>query len=132
VNESTQVAVNVKQVTDLYGVEVHINFDAERLTVTDADAQEEGTQVMPGQFLQPDLIAQNQVDLKNGSLDYAAIQIPPHEGVNGQGTLFTFTVQGKAPGEAEITLSQALLATSEGTPITTTLWNGTLVINVNP
>jgi hypothetical protein len=130
--ETTQIAVNIRQVENLYGVEVHINFDADRLVVIDADPEEGGVQVMPGHFPQPDFIAQNQVDGTSGTLDYAVAQMPPHEAVNGDGTLFTFDVQGKAPGEADITLIQVLLATSEGEPIETALRSSTLVIEAKP
>lgn len=129
VGENTQVAVNIKQVSNLYGIEVHIDFDADRLLVIDADPQENGVQVTPGHFLQPDFIAENQVALASGTLDYVAVQMPPHEAVNGQGTLLTFEVQGKAPGEADITLTQALLATSDGEPIPAVLQGGTLIVN---
>ncbi len=129
VGENTRIAVNVKQVSNLYGVEVHIDFDANRLLVIDADSQERGIQVTPGHFPQPDFIAENQVDLASGTLDYVAVQMPPHEAVDGQGTLLTFDVQGKAPGEADITLTQALLATSDGESIPATLQGGSLIVN---
>ncbi len=129
VGEKTQVAVNIKRVRNLYGVEIRIDFDADRLLIVDADSQEDGIQVTPGQFPQPDFIAQNQVDLAKGTLNYVVAQMPPHEAVNGQGVLLTFSVQGKATGEASLALTQVLLATSDGESIAATSQGGQVIVN---
>ncbi len=115
--ETGEVVIRVEGVTDLAGAEVHLEYDADLLEVVDADPETEGVQIAHGGFLPADFVAQNQVDLQEGRIDYAVARMPPHEPVSGDGPLATVTLRAKGKGEGTLALQMVLLADPNGSPI---------------
>jgi hypothetical protein len=111
------VAIQIENVTRLYGAEVHLAFDPARLEVQDADPDTEGVQIQAGDFPSPDFVVQNQADNAKGTIDYAATQLAPREAVNGSGVLATVTVKGKDKGTSSLTFVGAKLADPDGQEI---------------
>ena len=57
------VEVLIEDVTNLYGAEVRLAFDAARLAVIDANPSQPGVQVQPrSDLLSPDLVIRNEAD----------------------------------------------------------------------
>ncbi len=117
VNQTVEVSAWIENVQALYGVELHLTFDAERLLLLDADDAQTGAQARPGDFLSPDFVARNEGG--DGDLIFVATQLPPQAPVSGDGVLMTVQFRATQPGAAVVALQQALLASPEGTPIST-------------
>jgi len=108
------VAVTVTHVSDLYGVELHLAFDASRLQVVDADPATPGVQIEDGTLLKVGFTPVNQADNEVGRIDYAVAQMPPTAPATGDGVLAQIRFKTLTSGAAAVTLESALLATSDG------------------
>lgn len=108
------VAVTVTHVSDLYGVELHLAFDASRLQVVDADPATPGVQIEDGTLLKVGFTPVNQADNKAGRIDYAVAQMPPTTPATGDGVLAQIRFKTLTSGAAAVTLESALFAASDG------------------
>lgn len=129
--ETKEVTVWIDSVTGLAGAEVHLTYDPALVEVVDADQDVEGVQVAHGDFLPPDFVAVNQADSEEGTIDYAVALMPPHEPVAGSGPLVMINLQGVAPGETTLAISEVLLADSNGYPIPVAEELSTAVVTVS-
>ena len=138
VGTTTTVDVRVENVANLYGAEVQLVFNPAVLEVVDTDASREGVQIQPGTLLNPDFMAKNNADPATGRIVFAVSQMPPHEPVNGSGTLATITFRGKAGGISEVSFSTtqptppAILSDREGTPISAGIRGGSITVTGGP
>lgn len=128
VGETVVVSVTVEDVTNLFGAEFHLTFNAAVLEVVDADAGTGGVQIGMGDFLTPDFVAQNLADNATGTVDFAISQMAPHAAVSGSGTLATITFKGKAEGTANVAFTSVLLADAGGGQIPSSSQNGTVTV----
>ncbi len=128
VGETVVVSVTVENVSNLFGAEFHLSFDASTLEVVDADAGTEGVQISMGDFLAPDFVAQNLADNATGTIDFAISQMAPHGAVSGSGTLATITFKGKAAGTASVSFTNVLLADAGGGQIPSSSQNATVTV----
>jgi LysM repeat protein len=126
VGDIVLVEVQVQNVNDLFGPELHISFDPNVLEVLDANAGQAGVQIGHGDFLSPDVEAVN--DVSGGTIHYAISQLPPNQGVNGSGTLARITFKGKAEGTSSVTLQNVILADSAANAIEHTTQNGSVTV----
>lgn len=123
--EVASLPVDVADVEDLYGAEIHLQFDPAVIQVVDADPGSAGIQVAPGVFLSTDFVAQNQVDNQTGVIHYAVTQVNPSEPRSGSGTLFTIRFQGTAAGGvSSLEATDQVLATRDGASIPVTVTRG--------
>ncbi len=128
VGETTTVDLVVENVTDLYAVEVQIQFAPSILQVQDADPGQEGVQISPGDLLSPDFVVTNMADNTTGLISYTLTQVAPAEPVTGSGTLARFEVQGLAAGDSPLTFSTIKLATSTAQEIPATVQSGQITV----
>ena len=125
VGRTAAVHVVVENVQNLYGFELHLGFDPKVVEVMDADANQAGVQIRPGDFLNVDLVVLNRVDHGFGLIDFAMTQLNPSEAVSGSGLLVSFVVRGKRAAEASVlTLQVVKLATRDGELIPIETRNG--------
>jgi hypothetical protein len=100
------IGVVAKNVTNLYGAEFKLRYDARVLAVTDADPDRDGTQVEPGDFLPATegFVVVNQAEPEQGNVTYALTLLNPAPPVNGSGLLarVTFEVQQATPTLIEV------------------------------
>jgi len=129
VGSTVSVEVVVENVTNLFGVEVHLVFDPTLLEVVDADAGMAGVQVSLGPFLSVDYTPQNVVDQGTGHIDFGYSQMPPETSRSGTGTIATITFRGKAAGISPLTFSSVILADPGGNPISATTQNGQVTVD---
>lgn len=120
VGERAIVDLQIEQVAELFGAEVHLSFDPEVLEVIDADPAEDGIQIEPGTMPAPDFVVQNAADNQMGTVDYALTQLKPSEPRSGNGLLARVTFRGKRAASSQILLDQFVLADIEGTAIEAT------------
>lgn len=98
--ETVSVEVRVNNVTDLYGVDVVLAFEANVLEVVDADPTKPGVQVQDGSFLSPDFVVSREADNTNGLIQYALTQVSPSPPVSGSGVLFAILFKARSAAEA--------------------------------
>ncbi len=128
--QTASLPVSVADVQDLYGVEIHLQFDPAVVQVADADANTDGVQVVSGGFLSADFVAQNRADNQAGTIDYAATQINPSEPKRGSGTLLTIQFQGVGAGRtSELEVIDQILSTLDGEIIPATVVSGEIRVD---
>jgi hypothetical protein len=90
-------------VANLYGAEVHLSFDKDRLQAVD-EMGEAATQVISGPFLDPaqGLLGANAVDNEFGLIDYAVSLKNPAPPAFGTGVLGTVYFKAVATGRSEV------------------------------
>jgi len=86
VGETITIALQIASVSDLFGVNLRIQFNAQFLEVVDSDPTQRGVQFQSGDFPYPDFVGRNEVNSGVGTIWYAATQINPREPVSGSGT----------------------------------------------
>jgi LysM repeat protein len=131
VDQTVTVEIKVESVTDLYGVDVRLTFDAAKLEAQDADGNAaNGVQVAPGSFLDPaqGFLAQNVVDNSTGQVQYVFALMAPATAQSGTGVLASITFKAKAQGNALITLDSVTLSSDQAQPIAKTLVNGSVTV----
>jgi len=130
VNATTTVEIKVDTVTNLYGVDVRLTFDATKLEAQDANSTLAGVQVEQGSFLSPaqGFMAQNVADNTSGQVQYAFVLLTPAPAASGTGVLAKITFKAKAAGNALITLNSVTLSDNQAMPITATLVSGSITV----
>ncbi len=131
VNQTVSVDVKVETVTNLYGVDVRLTFDATKLEAQDSDGNTgNGVQIAPGSFLNPaqGFLAQNTVNNTTGQVQYVFALMAPAAAVSGSGALARITFKAKATGSASITLNSVTLSNDQAQPIAATLMNGSITV----
>jgi len=123
VGEAVPVQVVVDNVTNLFGVEVHLTFNPALLEVVDADSGTDGIQVSLGPFLSVEFVAQNTVDAAAGRVDFGFSQVTAVPR-SGSGTIATITFRGKAAGSSPLNFTNVILADQSGGPIAATAQSG--------
>ncbi len=118
--QTTTVEIWIDNVTGLWGAEIELQFNPVVLQVQDADPTREGVQIQSGDFPSPDFVAENKADNTAGIVNYALVQLPPNEPVNGSGLLASITFLGVSEGNSDLTLNVVKLTTKQGEPISTT------------
>jgi hypothetical protein len=124
VRQTAQVSLMIDQVTNLYGIELHLRFDPESLQVLDANPDQDGIQIEPGALPSPDFVVLNSVDNQRGTIDYAATQLQPRAPGEGEGVVARITFQAKQVTDSEIQFEQLLLADTNGKNIDATTQSG--------
>jgi len=127
-NATVTVTIQIENINNLFGAEVHLTFDPALLEVVDADAGTAGIQIAHGGLLSPDFVAQNLVDASAGRIDYAISQMPTHTPASGSGSLANITFKGKAAGTSSIAFTTVLLADTNGAQIAAITSNGTIEV----
>lgn len=116
--ETIDIAIDVQQVTDLYGVDLLLEFDAQAMQVVDMDPDLDGVQVQLGTFLDPGFVIVNIADNGLGRLRFAMTQLNPSQPKSGSGTLMVVRFEGKAIKEnTPVSLLSGKLASPNGTYI---------------
>ncbi len=134
--KTTTLDIKIENVSNLYGVELHLSFPPELLEVVDTNPEKEGVQIEPGDFLipsEPAGIAVNRANNNEGMIDFA-VTLTGDEAIPGEGDLATITFRCKAKGTANISFQNPIpdedpvkLADSEGNSIPVT-WEGIEII----
>lgn len=102
---STQsVQVVISDVVNLYGFQLHINFDPAVIQIN---------ALTPGTFLSPDIVLPT-FDNINGYIDVGISQKSPSVERSGSGVLLFIDLQAIASGDAEFEFESVLLASADG------------------
>lgn len=111
--ESGLVAVEVmaENVTDLYGLELHLKYDPAVLEAQDGKTDQEGLQVEPGTLLPVNqgFVVANQTNQAEGKVTYAITLLNPAPPVNGSGPIARLTFKPLQNTPSTINVEQAIL-----------------------
>ena len=132
VGQTVVLSVRIENVTNLFGAEVHLQFNPAILQVVDADDSRSGVQVQPGPFPGADFVAQNLADNFAGTVDFAASRMAPNTAVSGSGVFVMVTFRAVAQGVSAVSIQEAKLANPDGQPLAATLQHGQIFAGVPP
>lgn len=105
-NARVEVPVEVRDVSDLYAVDLTIRFDPDILQVEDADPNRAGVQPGLATFLDAGMTLFNEVDNETGIVRFVMTQINPSEGKSGSGNLLVLYFMGKQVGTSPVTVEK--------------------------
>lgn len=126
--ETVQVPISIRNVKDLYGVDITLKFDPALVQVEDADPSASGIQAALGEFLDPGLLLFNTADNDAGTYHFVMAQYNPSEPKSGEGILLVITFKGINEGVTDLTVSALTLASSEGVEIPSSGMNSSLTV----
>ena len=89
------VPIYLENAADVYAIDVRASFDPFLVEVVDADPDQDGVQIEPGQIPQPDLVVIQDVDTQAGTIHYVMTQINPTPPAHGDGVLFIIHFRGR-------------------------------------
>ena len=122
---TADVAVEVVDVQDLYGVDLALTFNPNVVEVVDADPGQAGVQMALGTFLDSGFVVLNAADNVTGTVRFAMTQLNPSLPKSGTGALMVIRLRGKqVSGGTPLTLTSAQLARRDGTGLSTNLISG--------
>lgn len=121
---TADLAIEVRDVQDLYGIDITVLFDPAVVEVVDANPSLAGDQVSLGVFLEGGMAVINQADNAAGSVHFVMTQLNPAEPKSGSGNLLVIRFRGKQPGTSPVTLVDAQLATRDGESIDSSRQDG--------
>jgi len=104
-SETITVSIAIQDVDNLFGAEMHLAFDAERLQVVDPLTGQPANQVSPGAIFhsKPAITYQNQVNNTLGQVDYAiGLYGAQTEPFTGTATLAIVTFRGISAGVSPV------------------------------
>jgi hypothetical protein len=112
------IQVFIENVTDLYAVDVFLEFDPAVLQVVDSDPLAAGLQAEPlSDFLVPGFVVRNVADNSAGTVWYAVTQLNPTPPASGSGAVLAITFESLSSGSTVVTFSKAAMATRLGQTI---------------
>ncbi|MBK8986882.1 MAG: hypothetical protein IPM39_12540 [Chloroflexi bacterium] len=126
--QTIDVAVEIKDVTGLYGFDVTVSYDPAIVEVVDFDPALEGDQVALGLFLDPGFVIFNQARNDLGQLRLVMTQLNPSEGKSGSGNLMVIRFRARQAGETPLLLVAGELAQRDGTSFVPQLIDGQLAV----
>jgi hypothetical protein len=109
------VDVVAEGVSNLYGAEIHLNFDPNAVRLEDADPQQDGVQLTPGSFLDPTqgFVVANTSDNEAGTAVFAVTLVNPALPVEGSGVIAQVTFVPLRPGALQLGLEKVKLVTRD-------------------
>lgn len=127
-NQTSVMAVEVAEVSDLHAIDVALRFDPNVVEVVDADPTQSGVQAGLGDALssQTFFVAVNRVSA--GQIEFAGTVVAGGQPFSGQGELLKVTWRAKAGGQSDLTLTKAVLVDSANTPIVAATQHGRLTV----
>jgi hypothetical protein len=115
VNQNIDIAVEVENVSNLYGIDVLLEFDPQAVEVVDMDPFLDGVQVQLGQFMDPGFSIINLADNDLGRLRLAMTQLNPSDPKEGTGNIVVVTFLAKAVRPTgDLTIISAKMADPQG------------------
>jgi hypothetical protein len=133
VNQTVDVAVEVVAVSDLYGLDVSLQFDPQLLEVVDVDPALAGIQIGFGTFLDPGFVLLNEADNEAGTARLAMTQLNPSLPQSGTGNVIVVRFRGRQVSSlTPVRLTEVQLAGPRGQVITAAPENGAITVLESP
>lgn len=128
--ERTTLALTIRDAREIYGFEALIQFDPGVLQVLDQDSGTPGIQVAAGDFFDEGegFRAANRADNETGEIRYGFTLLAPAAPKEGDGTLLLFRFQAVAPGQSQVAIASAILASTDGESLPFTAEGGQITV----
>jgi hypothetical protein len=119
--------LTAEDVSNLYAVDINLQFAPGVLEVLDANPLVEGVQVVSSPFLQPSSSnGVNVADNENGTVHFALTLIDPQPAATGTGVVCSIVFHTKGLGISALDLVSATLLTKNVVEIPVTLYDGSV------
>jgi hypothetical protein len=128
VGDTVDVAVEIVNVSDLYGFDIAVGYDPAVVRVVDLDPDLDGVQMALGLFLDPGFVIFNQADNELGQLRLVMTQLNPSLPKSGRGNLMIVRFEALQTGETELRFLTAQMAQPNGATFNPTAVNGELIL----
>jgi hypothetical protein len=124
--QKSGIEIRIENAANVYGLQIALFFDAEKIKLLDHDPAKPGIQVRAGDFLPSDegFMVVNEVDNEAGKLTYALTLLAPAEPASGSGTLIAFEVEALQAGTSDLLLDTVILASAKGSLLPVRLGDG--------
>lgn len=109
-----RLAIVLENAREVYGLDVRAHFDPDLIEIVDVNQEQEGVQVIPGEFPKADFVVRNQADNLMGTVMYVLTQVNPTPAANGNGVVLWIEVRGKKMGESAFVIEFVDAADREG------------------
>ena len=126
VGDTSNVVIQLDDVTNVYAAEMNLDFDHNILAVVDADSGKEGVQITTGVCPSPDFVVRNKADNTAGTIEYALTQLFPTPACDG-GEVATVEFECLSAGTSPVTITHSLLSDSNGFTIDVDATEGGMV-----
>ena len=123
--QTTDIVVQLDDIDNVYGIEMHLAFDPAIVSVVDADGDVEGVQIQPESCPKDDFQIINEADNATGTIDYAVTQLNPTPACSG-GDVATITFQCLAVGQSDVSFGTSIIADADGQSIEHTTQNAVI------
>ena len=124
-----EVPVEVRDVEELFAIDIEIAYDPDILVFEDADPAKEGVQPALGTFLDAGLTLFFEVDENEGLIRLAMTQVNPAEPKSGDGVIMVLYFTGVQEGESELVINFVDLSTRFGEEIPSELQESTVLVS---
>jgi hypothetical protein len=110
--------IQARDVRDLFGLEIVLSYDPEKLQIVDADPAAPGVQLEPGDFPEPArrFVAENRVDTATGRMVFAFTLIEG-DAAGGSGVIARFKVRARGPGTSRVDFVDRMLLDNQARPL---------------
>jgi len=130
-NVSVEVPVEVRDVSELYAVDLTIRFDPAVLQVEDANPNQAGIQPGLATFLDAGMTLFNEVNNESGTVRFVMSQINPSEGKSGSGNLLVLYFVGKQAGTSSVSVEAVEFSNRFGEAIPVSGVDAQIVVSAN-
>lgn len=123
------VNIVLENAQDVYAIDVQASFDPSAVEVVDANADQDGVQMIPGDFVKPDFAVRNTVDNAAGTLQYVITQVNPTEPATGAGIVLSIQFRGKMLGaQSTLKIDSVQVADRRGVKLVVQPQESTLIV----
>ncbi len=131
--ELIRIDLIIEDANQLFGFEVHIQFDPEVIQVVDLDPDTQGVQSAPGNMFDENqgFLVANNTDNQTGEIVYAFTLLAPASPMNADGILISIEFQATSVGQSELNLISVILATQDGESLPFSSVNGEVYVSAN-
>lgn len=109
-----EIPIDIENVTDLYGIDIELEFDPEFWEFRDADPRREGIQPATGTFLDPGMTLFNIIEPEEGRIHLVLSQVNPSVGKSGGGNILVLYATALKTGTTSFEVSKVELSTRDG------------------
>ena len=109
-----EIPIDIENVTDLYGIEIELEFDPEFWEFRDADPRREGIQPAIGTFLDPGMTLFSIIDMEEGRIHLVMSQVNPSVGKSGKGNILVLYATALKTGTTSFEVKKVELSTRDG------------------
>jgi len=124
-----EMPIQIRNVTDLYAVDLTLTFDPTVVTVEDGNRNRPGVQPALGTFLEAGMTLFNTVDVEEGRVHFAMSQVNPSEPKSGDGILLVLYLRGVAEGIADFSFINLEMSDRFGDAIPGTPVDGRVTVS---